>query len=117
MDLAVVRKLIDDNFSIQWCRDNFVVPTGVSNNTLNLAVANLSYLASIGDVIRARAKEAGYELQVKELDLRQIERTIDDAAKLLVLATDAGPAFERRAGHSGQSSDANRLFGRSCRCQ
>jgi type IV pilus assembly protein PilB len=94
MDLTQVRKLIDDNFSIQWCRDNYTVPIGVVNNTLILAVANLSYLAAIGDVVRERAKFAGYELQVKEMDHQDIERTIDDAAKLLVRATDSGPAFE-----------------------
>lgn len=67
---------------------------GVANNTLTLAVANLSYLATIGDVVRERAQNAGYDLQIKELDLQDIERTIDDAAKLLVRATEAGPAFE-----------------------
>lgn len=69
MDIAQIRKLIDDNFSIQWCRDNFVVPVGVANNTLTVAVANLSYLATIGDVLRERASQAGYELQIKEFDL------------------------------------------------
>jgi type IV pilus assembly protein PilB len=44
--------------------------------------------------VRDRAKDAGYELQIKELELDTIERTIDDAAKLLVRATEAGPAFE-----------------------
>ena len=77
MDVAIVRKLIDDNFSIQWCRDNFAVPTGVSNNTMTIAVANLSYLASIGDVVRERAKLAGYELQIRELDIGDIEKVID----------------------------------------
>jgi len=94
MDVTVVRKLIDDNFSIQWCRDNLAVPLGVTSNTLTMAVANLSYLATIGDVVRERARDSGYELQIKELELHVIERTIDDAAALLVRATEAGPAFE-----------------------
>jgi len=94
MDITAVRKLIDDNFSLQWCRDNYVVPLGVANNTLTLAVANLSYLATVGDTLRERAKDAGYELQIKELELDTIERTIDDAARLMVRATEAGPAFE-----------------------
>ena len=94
MDITVVRKLIDDNFSLQWCRDNCVVPLGVANNSLTVAVANLSYLATIGDALRDRAKTAGCELQVKELDLEVIEQIIVDASRLLVRATEAGPAFE-----------------------
>ena len=94
MDIVAVRKLIDDNFSLQWCRDNFTVPISVSQNTLLQGVANLSYLSVIGETLRDRAREAGYELTIKELELGDIERIIDDAAGLLVRATDVGPAFE-----------------------
>ena len=94
MDILTVRKLIDDNFSMQWCRDNFAVPLGVANNTLTIAVANLAYLATVGDLIRERANDAGYELQVKELELDSIERIINDASNLLLRPTDSGVAFE-----------------------
>jgi len=94
MDIQVVRRLIDDNFSLQWCRENFVVPIGISENTLTIAVANLSYLATVGDTIRDRVKSAGYELQVKELELGIVEQVINDASNLLVRATELGSSFE-----------------------
>jgi len=94
MDIQVVRRLIDDNFSLQWCRENYVVPIGISENTLTIAVANLSYLATVGDTIRDRVKSAGYELQVKELELGIVEQVINDASNLLVRATELGSSFE-----------------------
>jgi type IV pilus assembly protein PilB len=94
MDIVSIRQLIDDNFSLQWCRDNYTVPIGIVNNELTIAVANLAYLSAIGDLVRERAREAGYSLQLRELELEEIQRIIDDAAGLIVRATDAGVAFD-----------------------
>lgn len=94
MDVVAIRQLIDNNFSLQWCRDNYAVPIGIVNNELTMGVANLSYLSAIGDLVRERAREAGYSLQIKELELEQIQRIIDDASKLIMRATDAGVAFD-----------------------
>ena len=44
-----IRKLVDDIFALQWCRENIVVPLGFeqNNNTSNarliIAIGNISY--------------------------------------------------------------------------
>jgi len=94
MDLQLIRKLIDDHFSLQWCRDNYAVPISATNNELRVAVANLSYLSTIGDLLRERATAAGYSLQICELDLSRIESLVDDSSRLLVRATESGINYE-----------------------
>ena len=64
-----IRQLIDTHFSLQWCRENIVVPLGVEKNEatgsqrLTVAIGNFSYLATIGDFIKQRAASAGLECQ------------------------------------------------------
>ena len=54
---GTIRKLIDNHFSLQWCRENIVVPIGIERNEatgsqrLTIAIGNFSYLATIGDFI------------------------------------------------------------------
>ena len=95
MDISQVRQLVDEIFSIQWCRDNYVVPVGASNNVLTLAVANISYMSSVGDVIRERAAAAGYEILITEYSLERVQQIVDDASKLLVRALpDSSTSYE-----------------------
>ena len=56
-----VRKLVDKFFSLQWCRDNLVVPLYEENTTLpmsegviKIAIANYSYLGTIASPIKER---------------------------------------------------------------
>ena len=48
-----VRKLVDKYFSLQWCRDNLVVPLysetslPMEPGIIKIAVANYSYLGTI----------------------------------------------------------------------
>ena len=55
--------LIDTHFSLQWCRENIVVPLGVERNDatgsqrLTVAIGNFSYLATIGDFIKAASSQ------------------------------------------------------------
>ena len=48
-----VRKLVDKFFSLQWCRDNLVVPLyeetslPMSNGIIKIAIANYSYLGTV----------------------------------------------------------------------
>ena len=80
------REIIDSIFSLQWCRDNFIVPisqgTGYDNRkpSLTLAVGNLAYLASVGDFASQRAEQAGYECHFVQKSLDYITRELDAAS-------------------------------------
>ena len=57
------RKLVDKFFSLQWCRDNLVVPLyeEQSSNKIIIAITNYSYLGTISDPIQQRLKQSGAE--------------------------------------------------------
>ena len=82
-----VRKLIDNIFALQWCRENIVVPLGLQRNEttgsqrLTVAIGNFSYLATIGDFIKDRAKNAGLECQFIEKPDHEIQALLDQAAQ------------------------------------
>ena len=94
MDISLVRSLIDENFSLQWCRDHFAVPLSSASNTLTVGVGNIAYLSNIGDSLRDAAHRGGYTLQIQELPVDEIERIISDASSLIVKASESGPVFE-----------------------
>ena len=60
-----VRKLVDKFFSLQWCRDNFVVPLyeetslPMEKGIIKIAIANYSYLATLASPIEERLGQAG----------------------------------------------------------
>ena len=55
--LATVGELVDQYFSLQWCRENIVVPLGIEFNEnigghkLTIAIGNFSFLATVGEFI------------------------------------------------------------------
>ena len=59
------RKLVDKYFSLQWCRDNLVVPLSlkqiypIQKGYIFIAVANYSYLGTIAEPIKQRLSQAG----------------------------------------------------------
>ena len=61
MSNSSIRPIIDKYFSLQWCRENIVVPLGIETNQitqsqrLTVAIGNFSYLATIGEWIKQRA--------------------------------------------------------------
>ena len=64
-----VRKLVDKFFSLQWCRDNLVVPLNEERTSLPLqkpvikiAIANYSYLGTIATPIKERLIQSDYRL-------------------------------------------------------
>ena len=71
---ANIRSLIDQHFSLQWCRENIVIPIDIrreislpgesGKEILIIAVANFSYLATIGDFIKKCTHSACYECQI-----------------------------------------------------
>ena len=82
-----IRKLIDEIFALQWCRENIVVPLGVERNEatgsqrLTVAIGNFSYLATIGDFIKDRANKAGFECQFIEKPAHEIQAFLDQATQ------------------------------------
>lgn len=80
------RKLVDEFFSLQWCRENVVVPLGREQDkfsggeTVVIAVGNFSYLATIGDKIQSRVAEAGLECRFIQKTPQDIQSLLDQAA-------------------------------------
>ena len=73
-----VRKLVDKFFSLQWCRDNFVVPLyeetslPMSQGVIKIAIANYSYLGTIANPIKDRLSQSGLTCEFIELSLIHI---------------------------------------------
>ena len=85
--IASIRALVDKYFSLQWCRENFVVPISLTpslppNQTIiNIAVGNIEYLGTIGKTIKNRLSEAGYEVRYVEKNHDEIKLILDQAAE------------------------------------
>ena len=73
------RELVDKVFSLQWCRENLVVPVQKDPDLppkpsrLTVAIGNFSYLATIGEFIKKRAAENGFECQFIEKPADEIQ--------------------------------------------
>jgi type IV pilus assembly protein PilB len=84
------RKLIDKYFSLQWCKDNLVIPISLesnpdSNNDIFwIAIANYAYLATISTPIKSRIKqsEPNVEIIFIEKSFEEIEEMLDKASAL-----------------------------------
>ena len=78
-----VRKLVDNFFSLQWCRDNLVVPLyeEQSSNQVIIAIANYSYLGTIAAPIQQRLNQSDKECIF-------IQKTIEEVQKILDLASE-----------------------------
>ena len=90
-----IRKLIDDIFALQWCRENIVVPLGIERNEatgsqrLTVAIGNFSYLATIGDFIKDRASKNGLECQFIEKPAHEIQAFLDQATQERFISGDS----------------------------
>ena len=82
-----IRQLVDKIFSLQWCRENLVVPLNTepalppNPQKLTIAIGNFSYLATIGDFIKQRALNAGLECQFIEKPAHEIQALLDQASQ------------------------------------
>ena len=67
-----IRKLVDKFFSLQWCRDNLVVPLyeetslPMDNRVIKIAIANYSYLGTIASPIKERLGQSGFKCEFVE---------------------------------------------------
>ena len=81
-----VRKLVDKFFSLQWCRDNFVVPLyeetslPMSEGVIKIAIANYSYLGTIAAPIKERLNQSGYTCEFVERSQEEIQEILDLAS-------------------------------------
>ena len=86
---TTVRKLVDKHFSLQWCRDNLVVPLYVETSlplqpgTIKIAIANYSYLGTIAEPIKQRLSQSGENLRCEfvERSQEEIQEILDDASE------------------------------------
>jgi len=90
------RQLIDEYFSLQWCRENIVIPIAVTQSTtgeeiLTIAVGNFSYLGTIGEFIKTRAGKHGKTCQFIEKKPEKIQQLLDIAAQERIIS---GESFE-----------------------
>ena len=95
-DAVDSRRLIDQFLSLQWCRENVVIPlfiqqwseekvNSISGNKSEMSlvvvgIANFGYLATIGDYLKHRFRYDGFELQFIELDSETIDNLLDKVA-------------------------------------
>ena len=83
--ITSIRSLVEKYFSLQWCKENFVVPIFLTpplppNNTIiNIAVANIEYLGTIGNPLKNRLSESGYEIAYFEINQEDIKEILDKA--------------------------------------
>ncbi len=97
---TTIRELVDKHFSLQWCRENIVVPLGIEFNEntgsqkLTVAIGNFSYLATIGDFIKQRAAAADLECQFIEKAATDIQALLDQAAQERLMSDQALDSFE-----------------------
>ena len=78
-----VRKLVDKYFSLQWCRDNLVVPLysetslPMEPGIIKIAVANYSYLGTIAEPIKQRLSQSGQKCEFVEKTQEEIQEILD----------------------------------------
>ena len=93
---ANIRALVDQFFALQWCRDNLVAPLGIQFNPLTgtdqltVAIANVGYLATIGEFIKTRAKSAGLRCQFIEQPPGEILALLEKAADERIINPNEG---------------------------
>ncbi len=90
-----VRKLVDKFFSLQWCRDNFVVPLyeetslPMSKGIIKIAIANYSYLATLASPIEERLSQAGCTCEFVKKSQEEIQEILDLAAEERFISGDS----------------------------
>ena len=100
-----VRKLVDKYFSLQWCRDNLVVPLFVETSLpkqtgiLKIAIANFSYLGTIAEPIKQRINQSEGNLRCEfvERSQEEIQEILDQASEERFISGDLIQEFDEDA--------------------
>tara|TARA_Y100001968_G_scaffold332383_1_gene390333 strand:- start:159 stop:1817 length:1659 start_codon:yes stop_codon:yes gene_type:complete len=81
-----IKSLIDEHFSLQWCRENIVVPLRLEpslppkKQVLTIALGNISYLGTIGNWIKKRIDSKGLDCIFIEIPSEEIQSILDEAS-------------------------------------
>jgi len=100
MYAASTRALIDRILSLQWCRENVVVPLGIQKDPasgeeiVTIAVANFTYLVTIGEFIKKRAAQEGMTCQFIERTAESISGILDKASQERIISGDTLESYE-----------------------
>ena len=95
-----IRTLIDDNLSLQWCRENIVVPLSIEaslppkKQVVKIAVANFTYLGTIGDFLKNKFAERGYECTFVEKPPEEIQLLLNAASKERIFSSEGVENFD-----------------------
>ncbi len=90
-----VRKLVDKFFSLQWCRDNLVVPLyeetslPMSQVVIKIAIANYQYLGTIANPIKDRLSQSGFKCEFVERSQTEIQEILDLASEERFISGDS----------------------------
>ena len=90
-----VRQLVDKFFSLQWCRDNLVVPLyqeislPMSKGVIKIAIANYSYLGTIAAPIKERLSQSGLKCEFVERSQEEIQKILDLASEERFISGDS----------------------------
>ena len=94
-----VRRLVDKYFSLQWCRDNFVVPLSISKEspseiqTVIIAIANYSYLGTISEPIKMRLNTSGLRCFFVEKTQEDIQEILDNASEQQFISSEVNESL------------------------
>ena len=83
---STIRSLIDQHLSLQWCRENVVIPLKVEpslppkKQVITIAVGNISYLGTIGNTIKQRISSNGFDCVFIEISPEDIQNILDQAS-------------------------------------
>ena len=84
------KELIDKHLSLQWCRDNLVIPISIESNPSSgndifwIAIANYSYLGTLADFIKHQIRKdtSNAEIIFIEKSREEIEEMLDKVSAL-----------------------------------
>ena len=80
----LAKELIEKHFSLQWCRDNLIIPISIESNPNSnndifwIAITNYSYLGTIAAPIKSRIKQDS-----PNIEIIFIEKSHDDIEEIL----------------------------------
>ena len=82
------RDLIDKYLSLQWCKDNLIIPITSESNSNNdifrIAIPNYSYLGTIAEPIKYLIKQESPNIEISYIEKipEEIEEMLDKVSVL-----------------------------------
>jgi len=86
MDRQQAKFLIDSHLSLEWCRENLVLPMGKEKTDLLpdehvvIAIGNVAYLGTIGGFVAHRLGE--YKVKYVQIEPETIQQCLDEISSL-----------------------------------